>query len=287
MGSETEQVSEQGKKRVTHFRRLKEAQKRIVFVTAHDFPTGLAADAADVDGILVGDSLGMVALGFETTLPVTMEMMLHHTAAVRRAVRRAFLVADMPFLSYHTSIEAAVHNAGRFVREAGAEAVKLEGGRDILPVVEKILAAGIPVLGHIGLLPQSLHRLGGYKIRGRTEEEAEQLLEDARALEEAGVFAVVLEAVASDVAAEITRTLRIPTIGIGAGKECDGQILVLGDICGLTDKKPPRFAKRYADVLEIMKDAVSRYAQEVRGGQFPDEEHTYPIRISGVNKIEK
>lgn len=246
-----------------------------MFVTAHDFASGIAADTADVDAVLVGDSLGMVALGFESTLPVTMEMMLHHTAAVRRAVKYAFLVADMPFLSYQTSVEEAVRNAGRFVQEAGAEAVKLEGGRDVLPAIERIIAAGIPVLGHIGLLPQAIHRIGGYKVRGKTEEDAAELVKEAKLLEEAGVFAIVLEGIASKAAKQITCEVKIPTIGIGAGAACDGQILVFSDVVGLTATRVPKFAKRYANVLDDMTRAVMRYAEEVRAGAFPDREHEY------------
>jgi len=273
--SNSPQAPERTKRRVYHFRKFKEEKRRIVFVTAHDYPSGLVADAADVDAVLVGDSLGMVALGFENTLPVTMEMMLHHTAAVRRAVKYAFLVADMPFLSYQTSVEDAVRNAGRFVREAGAEAVKLEGCFEVLPAIERILAAGIPVLGHIGLLPQSIHRLGGYKIRGKTEADTEELLKEAKTLEAAGVFAIVLEAVMAPAAELITRELKIPTIGIGAGSNCDGQVLVFGDVVGLTPMRPPRFAKRYANVLDQMTQAVAQYAKEVREGQFPNHEHEY------------
>jgi 3-methyl-2-oxobutanoate hydroxymethyltransferase len=273
--SNSPQAPERTKRRVYHFRKFKEEQRRIVFVTAHDYPSGLVADAADVDAVLVGDSLGMVALGFENTIPVTMEVMLHHTAAVRRAVKYAFLVADMPFLSYQTSVEDAVRNAGRFVREAGAEAVKLEGCFEVLPAIERILAAGIPVLGHIGLLPQSIHRLGGYKIRGKTEADTEELLKEAKTLEAAGVFAIVLEAVMAPAAELITRELKIPTIGIGAGSNCDGQVLVFGDVVGLTPMRPPRFAKRYANVLDQMTQAVAQYAKEVREGQFPNHEHEY------------
>lgn len=246
-----------------------------MFITAHDFASGIAADNADVDAVLVGDSLGMVALGFQSTLPVTMEMMLHHTAAVRRAVKYAFLVADMPFLSYQTSVEDAVRNAGRFVQEAGAEAVKLEGGRDVLPAIQRIIAAGIPVLGHIGLLPQAIHRTGGYKVRGKTDEDAAELVKEAKLLEEAGVFAIVLEGIASGVAEHITRELKVPTIGIGAGAACDGQILVFSDVVGLTATRVPKFAKRYANVLDDMTRAVMMYAEEVRTGAFPDREHEY------------
>ncbi|MGC8991719.1 MAG: 3-methyl-2-oxobutanoate hydroxymethyltransferase, partial [Verrucomicrobiia bacterium] len=246
MTTDGQQPPEGFKRRVYHFRKFKEQGRRIVMVTAHDYPTALAAEAADVDAVLVGDSLGMVALGFETTLPVTMEMMLHHTAAVQRGVKNAFLIADMPFLSYQSSPAEAVRNAGRFVQEAGAEAVKLEGCRESLPAIERILAAGIPVLGHIGLLPQSVHRFGGYRVRGKTPEDAALLLEEAKLLEKAGVFAIVLEAVVPSVANQITHELNIPTIGIGSGAECDGQVLVISDIVGLTAGRPPKFAKCYA-----------------------------------------
>ncbi len=275
MTTEGQHYPDRLKRRVHHFRKFKEEGRRIVMVTAHDFPTGLAAELADVDAVLVGDSLGMVALGFDTTLSVTMEMMLHHTAAVRRAVKTAFLIADMPFLSYQVSVEQAVTNAGRLVQEAGAEAVKLEGCREVLPAIERILAAGIPVLGHIGLLPQSVNKLGGYKIRGRKEDDAELLMQEAKLLEQVGVFAIVLEAVIPSVAAEITRQVKIPTIGIGAGPMCDGQVLVMGDVVGLTAATSPKFAKRYANVLKEMTQAVQAYAHEVREGTFPGTEHTY------------
>jgi 3-methyl-2-oxobutanoate hydroxymethyltransferase len=239
------------KRKVHHFRKLKEEGKRIAVITAYDYPTAYAADSAGVDAILVGDSLGPVALGYQNTLPVTMEMMLHHTAAVRRAVKSAFLIADMPFLSYQISPEEAVRNAGRFVQEAGAEAVKIEGAHDVLPAIERILGAGIPVLGHIGLLPQSIHRRGGYKVRGKDE------------------------AVIPSVAAKITAELKIPTIGIGAGPNCDGQVLVFSDVVGLTIGPVPKFAKQYGNVFQIMKDCVEKYVEEVRSGSFPDEKHQY------------
>jgi 3-methyl-2-oxobutanoate hydroxymethyltransferase len=263
------------KRKVHYFRKLKEEGKRIAVITAYDYPTAYAADSAGVDAILVGDSLGPVALGYQNTLPVTMEMMLHHTAAVRRAVKSAFLIADMPFLSYQISPEEAVRNAGRFVQEAGAEAVKIEGAHDVLPAIERILGAGIPVLGHIGLLPQSIHRRGGYRVRGKDAEDAERLLAEAQLLESVGVFAIVLEAVIPSVAAKITAELKIPTIGIGAGPNCDGQVLVFSDVVGLTIGPVPKFAKQYGNVFQIMKDCVEKYVEEVRSASFPDEKHQY------------
>ena len=269
MTSEAQAAGERTKRRVRYFRKLKGEHRRIVFITAHDYPTGLAAEQADVDGVLVGDSLGMVALGFDTTIPVTMEMMVHHTAAVRRALRHPFLVADLPFLACHTSVDDAVRNAGRLVQDGGAEAVKIEGGREALPAIERILAAGIPVLGHLGLLPQSIHRLGGYRVRGRSEDDAELLLEDAKLLQEAGVFAVVLEAVKPQVAARVTEALEIPTIGIGASAQCDGQVLVSYDALGLFDEFVPSFVKRYADLASAITDAAKQYVADVQEGRFP------------------
>lgn len=269
------QATTEPKRRVHHFAMLKQRNQPIVVVTAYDYPTGLAADEAGVDAILVGDSLGMVALGFESTIPLTMDMMVHHTAAVRRAVRRAFLIADMPYLSYQVSAEEAVRNAGRLVQEGGAEAVKIEGGREMVPVIRRILEAGIPVLGHIGLLPQSIHKLGGYRVQGRDDEAAASLLEDARALEEAGVFAIVLEAMDPDTATQISRSLHVPTIGIGAGRNCDGQVLVLSDLAGLIPRTPPKFAKRYCDTFGLIKQAIEDYREEVRTRKFPEPQHEY------------
>jgi 3-methyl-2-oxobutanoate hydroxymethyltransferase len=263
------------KRRVHHFAMLKQRSQKIVVVTAYDYPTGLAADAGGADAVLVGDSLGMVALGFDSTIPVTMEIMVHHTSAVRRGVKRAFLVADLPFMSYHVSAQLALANAGRLVQEGGAEAVKLEGGVEVAPVVEKIVAAGIPVMGHVGLVPQSVHKLGGYRVQGRDDDAARRLLEDAKALQEAGAFAVVLEAMDPQTAAEITAALKVPTIGIGAGRACDGQVLVMSDMAGLTAIPAPKFAKRYRSLLDEMTGAVREYSNEVRAGGFPEEKHEY------------
>lgn len=240
----------------------------ITMLTAYDYATARIVDAAGCDVILVGDSLGMVSLGYETTLPVTLEAMLHHTAAVVRGVERALVVGDMPFLTYQVSIEQALTNAGRFLKEAGAHAVKLEGGVQMAPTVKRLVDVGIPVMGHIGLTPQSVHAMGGYKMQGKTEEAAAKLVEDAVALEEAGAFSVVLECIPSAVAETISKRLTIPTIGIGAGPHCDGQVQVIHDILGLAGDFVPKHAKRYADVGAVIADAVARYVAEVREQRF-------------------
>jgi 3-methyl-2-oxobutanoate hydroxymethyltransferase len=270
-----QQSQKQRKRRVHHFPMLKQRGKKIVVVTAYDYPTGLAADLAGADAILVGDSLGMVALGFDSTIPVTVDMMVHHTAAVSRAVKSAFLIADMPFLSYKVSPEQALQTAGRLMQEGGAEAVKLEGGMEVAPAIEKIVRAGIPVMGHVGLLPQSVHQHGGYRVQGRDEETVDGLVAAARAVEDAGAFSVVLEAVDPEVAARITSSLRIPTIGIGAGRQCDGQVLVLSDLAGMLPGDRPKFVRRYGSVFDSIQQAVRAYAAEVRSGAFPAEEHEY------------
>lgn len=243
-------------------------------VTAYDYPTARLADEAGVEVILVGDSLGMVVLGYESTIPVTMADMLYHTRAVTRAVRRALVVADLPFLSYHVSPEEALRNAGRLVQEGGAQAVKLEGGAPVVETVRRLVQAGIPVLGHLGLTPQSVHQLGGYRVQGRTVAAARQLLADALALEEAGAFGIVLELVPAQLAAAITRRLRIPTIGIGAGPDCDGQVQVLHDLLGLAGERLPRHARRYADLATAIRQALTTYCQEVKQGVFPTAAHS-------------
>jgi 3-methyl-2-oxobutanoate hydroxymethyltransferase len=268
-------ASREPKRRVHHFPMLKQRGQKIVVVTAYDYPTGLAADRGGADAVLVGDSLGMVALGYDQTIPVTMQVMTHHTAAVHRGVKRAFLIADMPFLSYKVSAEQAVGNAGRLIQRGGAEAVKMEGGEEVADAIQKVSRAGIPVMAHIGLLPQSVHQLGGYRVQGRQDEAAERLLNDARAVQEAGAFAVVLEAMDPQLATEITSALTIPTIGIGAGRGCDGQVLVLSDLIGLTTTAPAKFVKRYANIFDLMSGAVEQYAGEVRNGSFPEEKHEY------------
>jgi 3-methyl-2-oxobutanoate hydroxymethyltransferase len=248
---------------------------KIVCLTAYDFPTARLLDEAGVDVVLVGDSLGMVVLGHENTLPVTMEEMLHHTRAVRRGVRRALLVADMPYGSYHIEPTESVRHAVQFVKEAGAEAVKVEGGERRVELIARLVEAEIPVMGHVGLTPQSLNALGGFRVQGKTAEAAERLIRDAHAVEAAGAFSIVLESMPRELATQITRELRIPTIGIGAGPDCDGQILVLHDMIGLGSGHTPKFARRYANVGEVISRAVSEYAADVRSGHFPSDEESY------------
>ena len=253
----------------------KRAGTPITALTAYDYPSARIVDEAGIDLLLVGDSLGMAVLGYDSTLPVTLEEMLHHTRAVRRAVRNALLVADMPFGTYHAGEAEAVRNATRFLKEAGAEAVKIEGARPGLAA--RLVAAEIPVVAHLGLLPQGVHRMGGYKVQARTLDAAEALIADALAMEAAGVALVVLEGVPREVAARITQTLQIPVIGIGAGPVCDGQILVLHDILTLTFAPPAKFVRRYADVAGLMRDAVAHYADDVRQGRFPAEDESYHL----------
>ena len=249
---------------------------RISCLTAYDYFTARRLDAAGIQIALVGDSLGMVVLGYETTLPVTMEDMLHHTAAVARGVRTAMVVADMPFLSYQVSVEQGINNAGRFLKEAGADAVKIEGGRIRADLVEALTADGIPVMGHIGLTPQSVHLFGGYRVQGRGAEAEERLIDDARALEAAGVFAIVLECIPAALGGKVTAAVSVPTIGIGAGPECDGQVLVSHDLLGLTSDFKPRFVKRYAELGGEMERAFRAFREDVETGRFPGEEHSYP-----------
>jgi 3-methyl-2-oxobutanoate hydroxymethyltransferase len=257
--------------------------KKIVCLTAYDYPTSRLADEAGVDVILVGDSLGMVVLGYDSTLPVTLEEMIHHTRAVRRGTRRALVVADMPYGTYHADTPESLRNAVRFVKEGGAEAVKVEGGERRLELIARLTEAEIPVMGHVGLTPQSVNALGGYRVQGKTPDAAEQLLRDAHAVEAAGAFAVVLEAVPRELAARITREVRIPTIGIGAGPECDGQILVMNDMLGLTFTPAPKFARQYANVGEMISGAVREYCEDVRNGAFPSDSESYhsgePLKI--------
>lgn len=262
-------------------------KKKITCLTAYDYPTARLLDEAGVDVILVGDSVSMVVMGHESTLPLTLEEALHHTRAVRRGVQRALLVADMPFGTYHGDIHEAVKNAIRFVKEAGAEAVKLEGGERRLELVAKVTEVDIPVMGHIGLTPQSVNTFGGYRVQGKTQSGAEQLRRDARALEAAGAFAIVLEGIPRELAADITRSVRIPTIGIGAGPDCDGQILVLHDMLGLTFQTPPKFARRYANVGEIISAAVKEYCADVQKGTFPSDAESYhaPAEMKGRKTI--
>lgn len=262
----------------THdFRLKKQSGERITMLTAYDYLTSQAVDQAGIDSILVGDSLGMVILGYENTLPVTMQDMLHHCRAVSRGADRALLIGDMPFLSFQISPEEAVRNAGRFLQEGGMDAVKLEGGRERFETVKAIVGTGIPVLGHLGLTPQSVHQLGGYKTQGKTAHAAEHILEDALLLEDAGCFGIVLESVPARVAAYITKKLEIPTIGIGAGSGCDGQVLVTHDLLGLFKKFLPKFVKRYAVLHEDIHQALVNYHDDVLEGKFPGTEHSFTI----------
>ena len=266
-----------GKLPLTELAEMKRRGDRIVMVTAYDAPGARFADGAGIDVVLVGDSAAMVVLGHDSTVPATMDEMLVLTRAVTRGARRPVVVADMPFGSFQVSDEAALGNAIRFVKEAGADAVKLEGAGPTLSRVRALVGAGIPVMGHIGLTPQSATMLGGFKAQGRTAEKARQLVDDARALEAAGCFSLVLEAVPSPVATRITETLSIPTIGIGAGVGCDGQVLVYHDLLGLYEARAPRFVKRYAALADEIRAALERYAEDVRSGRFPEEQHGYAM----------
>lgn len=265
----------QKQKTVLDFQRMKAEGERIAVLTSYDFPMTGLMDGCGIDMILVGDSVGVVVAGHDNTLPVTMEEMIYHTKAVLRARPKAFVVADLPFLSYQIDLASARLNAGRLVKEGGAAAVKLEGGVNVADSIKAITDMDIPVMGHIGLTPQSLHRMGGFKVQGKGEEQAAKLLEDALAVERAGAFAVVLEGIPMALAGRITKELSIPTIGIGAGPLCDGQVLVLHDILGLCSKYSPKFVKRYAELAPLIKDAVSSYIADVKGGAFPEERHSF------------
>ena len=260
---------------INTLRKMKQAGERITMLTAYDASFARLLDRAGTDVLLVGDSVGMVVQGHDTTLPVTMDQMVYHCAAVRRGVQRAHLVGDMPFGSYQGSPDEAVKNAVRLAAEGGAEAVKLEGGAEYGEVVERIVRAGVPVMGHIGLTPQSVHKLGGYVVQGRTEEKAQRLLSDAKALEEAGCYSLILEMMPAELSAEISRALSIPVIGIGAGAGCDGQVLVIYDLLGMNPEFSPKFVKRYLDLGVMIRDAVARYNDEVKHGAFPGPEHSF------------
>ena len=259
-------------------RKLRDMKKRgekIAMITAYDFPTARMVDSAGVDVILVGDSLGMVVLGYDSTIPVTMEDMLHHTKAVVRGCERALVVADMPFMSYQVSSEEALRNAGRLLQEGGAQAVKLEGGEEVAETVARIVQAGIPVMGHVGLTPQSVHQLGGFRVVGKSKKTAQRLLDGAAALEQAGVFSTVLEGVPAPLARRITERSKVPTIGIGAGVHCDGQVQVFHDIFGVYTEFLPKHAKRYLNLSDIIGDALSSYLKEVKKGEFPTEAESF------------
>src|SRR6184192_2975974 len=260
---------------VLDVQRFKDESRRFTMLTAYDFLSAQILDQAGIPILLVGDSLGMVMLGYPTTLPVTMDEMIHHAKAVSRGARQALLVGDMPFMSYHSSTEQAIESAGRFVKEGGMHAVKLEGGGRIADLTRLLTERGIPVMGHLGLTPQFVHQMGGFKVQGKTEAQAARILADAKALEQAGAFSIVLEGVPSKLASTVTEALRIPTIGIGAGAGTDGQVLVLHDMLGLTTGKAPKFVKRYANLADEITRAANAYAEDVRNGKFPGPEHEY------------
>ncbi len=260
---------------VQDFHKKKAQNEKITMITAYDFPFATICDESGMDAILVGDSLGMVVQGLDTTLPVTMEEMLYHTKLVTRAARNAMVIGDMPFMSYQTGVADAVRNAGRFLKEAGASAVKIEGGTEVQEQIGAIIKSDIPVMAHIGLTPQAIHRMGGYKVQGKTEDAANRLVEEAHLVEEAGAFALILEAIPTDLAKRITREISIPTIGIGAGPHCDGQVLVLHDVLGLFERFTPKFVKRYANLREDAFRALRTYKDEVEKGIFPSEEQSF------------
>ena len=260
---------------VLDVQRFKDEGRHFAMLTAYDFLSARILDEAGVPILLVGDSLGMVMLGYPTTLPVTMDDMLVHAKAVSRGARQALLVGDMPFMSYQASVEDAIRNAGRFVQEAGMHAVKLEGGGRVIEITKRLAEIGIPVMGHLGLTPQSVHTMGGFKVQGKTDKQAARILADAKALEEAGAFSIVLEGMPTRVATAVTHALRVPTIGIGAGPATDGQVLVFHDFVGLTTGKAPKFVKRYAGLAEEISRAASEFMEDVRTGRFPGPEHEY------------
>ena len=271
---------------IAEIKEMKQRKEKITMLTAYDYITARIVDEADVPLILVGDSLGMVMLGYETTIPVTTEEMLHHTKAVVRGAKKALVVGDMPFMTYHVSTPEALHNAARFIQEGGAQAVKLEGGEIVAETVKRLVGCGIPVMAHIGVTPQSIHQLGGYKVRGKTPELAKNLLQDARILEEAGAFSLVLECVPAPLARLITQSLTIPTIGIGAGPDCDGQVQVISDILGLFTEFVPKHAKQYVKLAPEMKNAIANYVAEVKSQSFPTTEHSFAMDESVLESLE-
>ena len=270
---------------INEIKEMKQKKEKIPMLTAYDYVTARMIDEAGMPLILVGDSLGMVMLGYESTIPVTMEDMIHHTKAVVRGSKKALVVGDMPFMTYHISMSDALANAARFIQEGGAQAVKLEGGEVVAETVRRLVACGIPVMGHIGLTPQSVHQLGGFKVRGKGLEEARKLLSDARLLEQAGAFAIVLECTPGPLSALISQKLAIPTIGIGAGPDCDGQVQVISDLLGLYTEFVPKHAKQYARLAGEIKTAVSTYAAEVKSGSFPTAEQSYAMDESLMEQL--
>ncbi|MBL7202926.1 MAG: 3-methyl-2-oxobutanoate hydroxymethyltransferase [Desulfobacteraceae bacterium] len=265
-------------------KKMDESQK-ITMMTAYDYPTASLVDQAEIDTILVGDSLGMVVLGYESTVPVTMEEMLHHCKAVCRGAKQSFVIGDMPFMSYQVSVEKAVENAGRFIKDAGCESVKLEGGSEMAHVVKGIVDAGIPVCAHIGLTPQTATKLSGFKVQGKDAEGARELVNSAKDLEEAGAFMIVLECIPDQVASRITNELNIPTIGIGAGKYCDGQVLVYHDLVGLFERFTPKMVKQYINLAPQIREALIQYREEVEKGIFPGQEHSFTMKAEEADKI--
>lgn len=273
---------------VPSLRAKKEKGEKIIALTAYDYPTARILDEAGIDIVLVGDSLGMVVLGYENTIPVTMEEMLHHTKPVSRAVKRALVIADMPYFSFHLSIEESVFNASRFLKEGGAKAVKIEGAsKKRLKLVEALVEAEIPVMGHVGLTPQSIHHLGQFRVRGGEEEEAKRIISGALNLEKAGAFSIVLECIPRDLARAVTEKLRVPTIGIGAGPWCNGQILVFHDLVGLSNGYLPKFVKKYADLHAVVIQAVKDFKEDVERKQFPDETHSYQLKRDSPKRLSK
>ena len=270
----------------SQIKEMKKQGEKIAMITAYDYPMAKLVDEAGMPIILVGDSLGMVVLGYESTIPVTMDEMIHHTKAVVRGAKHALIIGDMPFMTYHISTEDALRNAARFIQEGGAQAVKLEGGETVAEKVSRIVAAGIPVQGHIGLTPQSIHQLGGYKVQGKTAEVAARLLNDAKALESAGVFSIVLECIPTPLAKLITERVSVPTIGIGAGKHCDGQVQVISDLLGLYTDFVPKHAKQYTKLHESISTSVSDYISEVKTGKFPTPKQSYEMDEAVLAQIE-
>lgn len=273
------------KNTIITFKQSKQQGRKISMLTAYDYSTAKLMDEAGINAILVGDSLGNVVLGYEDTLSVTMEDMIHHGAAVARGAKNAMVVVDMPFMSYQASVYDAVVNAGRLMKEGRASAVKLEGGKEVCPQVKAVTEAGIPVMGHLGLTPQSINALGGHRVQGKTQQAAQKLLDDARALQEAGAFAVVLECVPERLADKVTKELEIPTIGIGAGAGCDGQVLVYQDMLGMFSDFTPKFVKKFANVGQVMKEAFKSYIDEMQQGSFPSQEHCYSIDDDIIEKL--
>ena len=270
---------------ISKLQQKKESGKKITMMTAYDYPMAGLVDESGIDTILVGDSLGMVVLGYESTVPVTMDEMLHHCKAVSRGAERSFIIGDMPFMSYHVSVERAIENAGRFIKESGCDAIKLEGGSDMVPVVRAIVKAGIPVCAHIGLTPQTATMLSGFKVQGKDAESAQELMESAQNLEAAGAFMIVMECIPDLLAANITEALSIPTIGIGAGEDCDGQVLVFHDLVGLFERFTPKFVKQYINLSSMIKAALVQYKSEVEEGSFPGPEHSFSMKKEEMEKL--